>query len=159
MKPKLSKPKAIGRKQAWFSLAGTQDLKAMVHGTDIQLTTIIDSYREATKNLAEIHKRVDELIVYDNTAHVHETRELHRIVAPRALASRSRRGNEKASNPSVPSLLRCGHCVDDLPALLTFLVADFSPPAVPETIKAANGIVRAWSAATNFTALCIAPGH
>lgn len=33
------------------------------------ISTVIDSYREATKNLAEVRKRADELILYDNTAH------------------------------------------------------------------------------------------
>ena len=31
--------------------------------------SVIDSYQEATKNLAEVRKRADELILYDNTAH------------------------------------------------------------------------------------------
>ena len=31
--------------------------------------SVIDSYREATKNLAEVRKHADELILYDNTAH------------------------------------------------------------------------------------------
>jgi predicted ABC-type ATPase len=31
--------------------------------------SVIDSYRESTKNLAEVCKHADELIVYDNTAH------------------------------------------------------------------------------------------
>ena len=30
---------------------------------------VIDSYREASKNLAEVRKHADNLIVYDNTAH------------------------------------------------------------------------------------------
>jgi predicted ABC-type ATPase len=30
---------------------------------------VIDSYRESTKNLAEVRKHADNLIVYDNTAH------------------------------------------------------------------------------------------
>jgi predicted ABC-type ATPase len=30
---------------------------------------VIDSYREATKNLPEVRKYADELILYDNTAH------------------------------------------------------------------------------------------
>jgi predicted ABC-type ATPase len=33
------------------------------------ISTVIDSYREATKNLAEVRKHADELILYDNTAH------------------------------------------------------------------------------------------
>lgn len=33
------------------------------------ISTVIDSYREATKNLAEVRKLADELILYDNTAH------------------------------------------------------------------------------------------
>ena len=33
------------------------------------VSTVIDSYREATKNLAEVRNRADELILYDNTAH------------------------------------------------------------------------------------------
>ena len=31
--------------------------------------SVIDSYQEATKNLAEVRKHADELILYDNTAH------------------------------------------------------------------------------------------
>jgi predicted ABC-type ATPase len=31
--------------------------------------SVIDSYREATKNLAAVRKHADELILYDNTAH------------------------------------------------------------------------------------------
>jgi predicted ABC-type ATPase len=31
--------------------------------------SVIDSYRESTKNLAEVRKHADELILYDNTAH------------------------------------------------------------------------------------------
>ncbi len=31
--------------------------------------SVIDSYREATKNLPEVRKHADELILYDNTAH------------------------------------------------------------------------------------------
>jgi len=31
--------------------------------------SVIDSYREATKNLAEVRKHADELILYDNTAY------------------------------------------------------------------------------------------
>ena len=30
---------------------------------------VVDSYRESTKNLAEVRKHADNLIVYDNTAH------------------------------------------------------------------------------------------
>jgi predicted ABC-type ATPase len=33
------------------------------------VSNIIDSYREATKNLPEVRKHADELIMYDNTAH------------------------------------------------------------------------------------------
>src|SRR5439155_11013865 len=33
------------------------------------VSRVIDSYRESTKNLSEVRKRADELIVYDNTAH------------------------------------------------------------------------------------------
>jgi len=33
------------------------------------ISTVIDSYWEATRNLAEVRKHADELIVYDNTAH------------------------------------------------------------------------------------------
>jgi len=32
---------------------------------------VIDSYRESTKNLSEVPKHADELLVYDNTAHRH----------------------------------------------------------------------------------------
>ena len=31
--------------------------------------SVIDSYQEATKNLAEVRKHADELILYDNTSH------------------------------------------------------------------------------------------
>jgi predicted ABC-type ATPase len=33
------------------------------------VSSVIDSYREAMKNLAEVRKHADELILYDNTAH------------------------------------------------------------------------------------------
>jgi predicted ABC-type ATPase len=33
------------------------------------VSTVIDSYREAMKDLAEVRKHADELILYDNTAH------------------------------------------------------------------------------------------
>jgi predicted ABC-type ATPase len=33
------------------------------------VSTVIDSYREATKNLAEVRNHADELFLYDNTAH------------------------------------------------------------------------------------------
>jgi predicted ABC-type ATPase len=33
------------------------------------VSTVIASYREATKNLAEVRQHADELILYDNTAH------------------------------------------------------------------------------------------
>jgi predicted ABC-type ATPase len=33
------------------------------------ISTVIDSYREATKNLLEVRNHADELIVYDNTLH------------------------------------------------------------------------------------------
>jgi predicted ABC-type ATPase len=33
------------------------------------VSSVIDSYRESTKNLAEVRKYADDLIVYDNTAH------------------------------------------------------------------------------------------
>jgi predicted ABC-type ATPase len=33
------------------------------------LSSVIDSFREAMKNLAEVRKHADELIVYDNTIH------------------------------------------------------------------------------------------
>jgi predicted ABC-type ATPase len=33
------------------------------------ISTVFDSYREATKNLAEVRKHADEFILYDNTAH------------------------------------------------------------------------------------------
>lgn len=31
--------------------------------------SVVDSYHQATKNLAEVRKHADELILYDNTAH------------------------------------------------------------------------------------------
>jgi predicted ABC-type ATPase len=33
------------------------------------ISTVIDSYQEATKNLSEVRKHADELMLYDNTAH------------------------------------------------------------------------------------------
>jgi predicted ABC-type ATPase len=33
------------------------------------VSSIINSYKDSTKNLAEVRKHADELIVYDNTAH------------------------------------------------------------------------------------------
>jgi len=38
-------------------------------GQAVPVSSVIDSYREATKNLSEIPKHADELLVYDNTAH------------------------------------------------------------------------------------------
>jgi predicted ABC-type ATPase len=33
------------------------------------VSSVVDSYRESTKNLPEVRRHADELIVYDNTAH------------------------------------------------------------------------------------------
>jgi predicted ABC-type ATPase len=38
-------------------------------GQAVAVSKIIDSYREATKNLPEVRKHANELILYDNTAH------------------------------------------------------------------------------------------
>jgi predicted ABC-type ATPase len=38
-------------------------------GQEVAVSKIIDSYREATKNLPEVREHADELILYDNTAH------------------------------------------------------------------------------------------
>jgi predicted ABC-type ATPase len=38
-------------------------------GTSAPASTVIDSYRESTKNLLEVRKHADDLILYDNTAH------------------------------------------------------------------------------------------
>jgi len=38
-------------------------------GKSEPVSSVIDSYRESTKNLAEVRKHADELILYDNTAH------------------------------------------------------------------------------------------
>src|SRR5712664_3460576 len=38
-------------------------------GQAVPLSSVIDSYREATKHLSEVPKHADELLVYDNTAH------------------------------------------------------------------------------------------
>jgi predicted ABC-type ATPase len=35
----------------------------------VPVSSVIDSYRESTKNLFEVPKHADELLVYDNTAH------------------------------------------------------------------------------------------
>ena len=41
------------------------------------ISSVIDSYRESPKNLPEVRKHTDDLIVYDNTAH----RRGYRVVA------------------------------------------------------------------------------
>ena len=38
-------------------------------GQAVPVSSVIDSYRESTKNVSEVPKHADELIVYDNTAH------------------------------------------------------------------------------------------
>ena len=38
-------------------------------GQAVPMSSVIDSYRESTKNLSEVPKHADELLVYDNTAH------------------------------------------------------------------------------------------
>jgi len=38
-------------------------------GQAVPVSSVIDSYREATKNLSEVPKHADELLVYDNTGH------------------------------------------------------------------------------------------
>jgi predicted ABC-type ATPase len=38
-------------------------------GQAVPVSSVIDSYRESTKNLSEVSKYADELLVYDNTAH------------------------------------------------------------------------------------------
>jgi predicted ABC-type ATPase len=38
-------------------------------GQAVPVSGLIDSYRESTKNLSEVPKHADELLVYDNTAH------------------------------------------------------------------------------------------
>jgi predicted ABC-type ATPase len=38
-------------------------------GQSVPMSSVIDSYRESTKNLSEVPKHADELLVYDNTAH------------------------------------------------------------------------------------------
>jgi len=35
----------------------------------VPVSSVIDSYQESTKNLSEVPKHADELLVYDNTAH------------------------------------------------------------------------------------------
>jgi predicted ABC-type ATPase len=40
-------------------------------GQAVPVSSVIDSYRESTKNLSEVAKYADELLVYDNTAHRH----------------------------------------------------------------------------------------
>jgi predicted ABC-type ATPase len=46
-------------------------------GQAVQISSVIDSYRESPKNLLEVRKHADDLIVYDNTAH----RRGYRVVA------------------------------------------------------------------------------
>jgi predicted ABC-type ATPase len=38
-------------------------------GKAVPVSSVIDSYRESTKNLSEVPEHADELLVYDNTAH------------------------------------------------------------------------------------------
>jgi predicted ABC-type ATPase len=38
-------------------------------GQAVPISSVIDSYRESTKNLSEVPKHADELLLYDNTAH------------------------------------------------------------------------------------------
>ncbi len=38
-------------------------------GQAVPGSSVIDSYRESTKNLSKVPKHADELLVYDNTAH------------------------------------------------------------------------------------------
>jgi hypothetical protein len=40
-------------------------------GQAVPVSSVIDSYRESTKNLSEVAKYADELLVYDNTGHRH----------------------------------------------------------------------------------------
>ena len=44
-------------------------IRASRGGKTEAVSTVIDSYRESTKNLAEVRKHADELVLYDNTAH------------------------------------------------------------------------------------------
>ena len=46
-------------------------------GQAVPVSSVIDSYRESTKNLSEVPEHADELLVYDNTAH----RRAFRVVA------------------------------------------------------------------------------
>ena len=38
-------------------------------GQAVPVSSVIDSYRESTKNLSQVRRHADDLIVYDNTAH------------------------------------------------------------------------------------------
>ena len=38
-------------------------------GQAVPVSSVIDSYRDSTKNLSEVPKHADELLMYDNTAH------------------------------------------------------------------------------------------
>ena len=46
-------------------------------GQAVPISSVIDSYSESAKNLPEVRKHTDDLIVYDNTAH----RRGYRVVA------------------------------------------------------------------------------
>jgi predicted ABC-type ATPase len=46
-------------------------------GQVVPVSSVMDSYRESTKNLSEVPQHADELLVYDNTAH----RRSFRVVA------------------------------------------------------------------------------
>jgi len=46
-------------------------------GQAVPVSSVIDSYRESPKNLPEVRKHTDDLILYDNTAH----RRGYRVVA------------------------------------------------------------------------------
>jgi predicted ABC-type ATPase len=49
--------------------AGRMLVRMSRGGKTVPMSSVIDSYRDSTKNLSEVPKHADELLVYDNTAH------------------------------------------------------------------------------------------
>lgn len=80
----LDEAKAAGSTKVFF--ISTEDANLNVGrvlvrmtrgGQAVPLSSVLDSYRESPKNLPEVRKHTDDLIVYDNTAH----RRGYRVVA------------------------------------------------------------------------------
>jgi len=55
------------------------------------VSSVIDSYRESTKDLSEVPKHADELLVYDNTAHRRGFRVVARFIGGKLSKTTPRR--------------------------------------------------------------------